>query len=227
MTKAHKIKKYTLLFGVLFLFPLFLILFFGVFSEHEFSTLPYYGPRQTALAEDGSVDTIYHQLPNFEFINQDGVPWGSDSLKNKVWLAAFYSTDSPYIDKITQRLLWPNFRYRDENDIILVSFSTHTSHDTPEVLSKYIEKTTEYNGFPGKWQFLTGDQEKIFDLMREGFDLPQTENTSALYLVDTEGYLRGRYDGNSEYAIRDAVEDIALLKKELDEAAYELEKQEE
>jgi protein SCO1 len=224
MAKSKNFKKYTMLFVVLFLFPLTWVLVFGVFSKHNFNTLPYYGPRQLLTQNDGTTDTVYHQLPTFQFTNQNGNPWGNDSLKNKVWLASFYSTNSPYIEKITNRLLWPNFRYRDESDIIVVSFSTDTDHDTPEVLATYIEKTTEYNGFPGKWQFLTGDQAGIHTLMKEGFDLPLVDNTSALYLVDAEGYLRGRYDGNSEYAIRDAVEDIALLKKEMDEAVFKAKK---
>jgi hypothetical protein len=46
-----------------------------------------------------------------------------------------------------------------------------------------------------------------------------------MYLIDTEGHIRGRYNANFEEQIKDAIEDIALLKKELDIRAYEERKQ--
>lgn len=216
--KNNSIKKYILLIGVLFLFPLSWLLFFGVGSTHEFSTLPYYG---SYTVNEQSGDTIYKKLPSFSFINQEGETFHSDSLKGKVWLASFYGTNNKYIGKITRRLLWPNFRYRNEADIYQVSFSMDTEHDTPEVLKTYIDDATRYNQFEGKWQFLTGNQDKIHELIRTGFEHQDLENTSVVFLVDTEGYVRGRYEGNREDEIKDAIEDIALLKKEIDKKEYD------
>ena len=68
--KNNAIKKYIFLIGVLFLFPLSWLLFFGVAGEHNFSTLPYYG-SYTIDANSG--DTLYKKLPEFSFINQDGI----------------------------------------------------------------------------------------------------------------------------------------------------------
>ena len=55
--------------------------------------------------------------------------------------------------QVTKQLLWPNFRYRDESDITTVCFTLDAEHDTPEVLAKYVQRNTRYNGFDGKWQF--------------------------------------------------------------------------
>lgn len=100
-----------------------------------------------------------------------------------------------------------------------------TEHDTPEVLAEYVERNTRYNGFKGKWQFLTGNQSQIDDVIAASFmierDPSEPNNIATLWLVDDEGYLRGVYHAASEDAIKDAVEDIALLQKEMDEAAYE------
>ena len=96
-----------------------------------------------------------------------------------------------------------------------------TEYDTPEVLKTYIDDATKYNQFEGKWQFLTGDQEKIHELIRSGFEHQDLENTSVVFLVDTEGFVRGRYEGNREDEIKDAIEDIALLKKEIDKKEYD------
>ena len=51
--------------------------------------------------------------------------------------------------------------------------------------------------------------------------LPDPQNTAMMYLIDTEGYIRGEYDANLEVNIRDAIEDMALLKKEIDVKRYE------
>ncbi len=215
--KISPTKKYIFLIGVLFLFPLSLILFFGVFTSHSFNTLPYYG-EHTVTAPG---DTAYYTLPPFSFVNQNGQAFTLDSLQDKVWLAAFYSTNSPHIRKITGRLLWPNFRYRAKKDIAIVSFSLEPEHDTPEVMKAYIDQMTQYNDHDGKWHFLTGSRENMYNYIREGFLIDDPVNTATLFLVDTEGHLRGKYNGNLEEDIRDAIEDIALLKKEIDIEAYE------
>ncbi|WP_306641889.1 SCO family protein [Sanyastnella coralliicola] len=212
-------KKYILLTGVLFLFPLALLLFFGKAGSHHFNTLPYYGPKTVDTTVVG--DTIYHRLPDFSLTNQEGEIVTLDSLKGKVWLAAFYGTNSPYIRKITSRLLWPNFRYRHESDIYLVCFTLDAEHDTPEVLKEYVDQMEQYNDYDGKWQFLTGDQEVINEIVTDGFLIPDPTHTAKFKLVDTEGHIRGVYDGNLEEQIKDAIEDIALLKKEIDIEAYE------
>jgi len=129
---------------------------------------------------------------------------------------------------MTKQLLWPNFRYRDESDIVVVSISLSPEHDTPEVLQEYVARNTRYNGFEGKWQFLTGSAEEVDRVVAEEFmiqrDSEEPNNVATIWLVDTEGFLRGVYHAASEDAIRDAVEDIALLKKEQDVAQYEREK---
>lgn len=221
MKKSSRIKKYILLAGVLFLFPLSLILFFGVFTKHSFNTLPYYGPHQLVTGND---DTLFYQLPNFQFTNHEGQLITLDSLQGKVWLAAFYGTSSPHIKKITKRLLWPNFRYRAKSDILIVSFSLDPEHDSQEVLQSYVKQMTRYNEHPGKWQFLRGDSLEMIQYVREGFLIDDPQHTAILYLVDAAGHLRGKYNGNLEEDIRDAIEDIALLKKEMDIQEYEARK---
>lgn len=223
MTKSRAFLKYTFLVGVLFLFPLSLILFFGVFTRHSFNTLPYFGPHEVNALTG---DTTYYKLPDFSLTNQDGEAVNLETLSGTVWLAAFYSTNSPHIRKITARLLWPNFRYRNKSDIRIVSFTLDPDHDTPEVLKDYVEQMTTYHDFTGKWQYLTGDKATLFSYISEGFLIDDPENTALFYLVDTDGHLRGVYNGNLEDEVKDAIEDIALLKKEIDLRAHEARKRE-
>lgn len=200
--------------------PLIGLLVLGIDGEHHFNTLPYF--TQTGPVE-GFTEQAQRVSP-FQLTNHLGHPFASEELEGKVWLAAFFATNAPHVAQMTKQLLWPNFRYRDENDITTVCFTLDAAHDTPEVLQRYVDRNTRYNGFDGKWQFLTGAQADIDAVISESFmiqrDTEDPNNIATLWLVDAKGYLRGVYHAASEDAIKDAVEDIALLQKEMDEAAY-------
>lgn len=224
MTKYSKVKKVAGLLGLLLLFPLTFILVFSS-MEHRFDSLPYFGEKLAVEHVDNGetvVDTVYYKLPEFELLNQDGEIYSSDSLKGRVYLAAFFSTGSPYIAKITKRLLHANFRYRNEADIAIICFTLDPANDTPEVLKEY---TDELRVDLNKFQFLTSADSSILELVKDGFLLDDYENTSRIWLVDTEGHLRGKYNGNKEEEIQRATEDVALLKKEIDLERYEARKQ--
>lgn len=224
-TKSYNtLKKYALLIGVLLLFPLTGLVLFGVLGEHNFNTLPYY----TAQGAIEGKTTDAQRVSAFAFTNQNGEVFDSEKLAGNVWLAAFFSTNGDHVAEFTKQLLWPNWRYRDESDIFTVCFTLDAEHDAPEVLQAYVNRNTRYNGVPDKWQFLTGDQSAIDSLIAESFmiqrDPDDPNNIATLWLVDAEGFLRGVYHAASEDQIQDAVEDIALLKKEMDLVAYKREK---
>lgn len=223
-TFRSQFKKYALLIGVLLLFPLAGLILFGVLGEHKFNTLPYY-------TVDGPIEGKgpgAQRVEPFALTNQNGEAFDSRSLKGKVWLAGFYATNAPHVAEFTKQLLWPNWRYRDEDDIFTICFTLDAEHDTPEALSSYVSRNTRYNGAPDKWQFLTGNQAEIDAIIAQSFmiqrDPAEPNNIATLWLVDAEGYLRGVYHAASEDQIQDAVEDIALLKKEMDLASYAREK---
>lgn len=215
MSKKNNTKKYIALAGILFLFPLVWLLAFGVFSKHNFNTMKYYGP----LSDFEGDDTTDYTLPSFAFINQNGKTVTLDSLRGKVWLAAFYSLNDEHAAKITERLLNINWKYRDQPDIKIVVFSTDCDYDTPETIRAYTEQNTKYNSFPDKWEFLTGNQEAMQSYIRNGFLIKDVNNESIFRLIDEKGQIRGLY-GNTEYHMLDAIEDIALLKKETDLRKY-------
>ena len=209
------------MFGILFLFPLFYVLF-GRIPKHSFYTLPYFS--QDTIVEVKVNDSIdmsgFYSLPDFKFINHHNEIYTLDSLKGKVWLATFYATNSYAIKNITKQLLWVNFNYRDETDIAIVTFTLDPQHDTPEVLAEYGDQLLKYNKSKNNWQFLTGDPQALDHYIKESFLLDNPENTTVVWLVDDNGHLRGRYHLNSTDEIKAAMEDVALLKKEIDLKKY-------
>lgn len=223
MTKYSTIKKVAGLLGILLLFPLTFILVFNS-MEHRFDSLPYFGEKKVVNIASGGSDTIYYKVPDYELIDQNGERFTSDSLEGKVYLAAFFNTGSPYIAKITKRLLHANFRYRNEPDIAIVCFSTDPELDTSENLKEY---TSELRVKEDKFIFLSSEDSSVIDVITENFLVQDYKNSSRIWLVDAEGYLRGKYDGNKEKEIQRATEDIALLKKEMDLERYQKRKNKE
>jgi cytochrome oxidase Cu insertion factor (SCO1/SenC/PrrC family) len=186
-------------------------------GTHHFSTLPYFDAAHL------QGDTIESQ----HFVKFDGVrselgkSFNSDSLKGKVWLACFYNLNDPNIAKITERLLNINFKYRDEPDIQIVVFSTDTSATSLHDAQSYLSSLTKYNAFSGKWRFLCNEDSTstIQEIMKESFFIDDISSEARFRLVDTQGHVRGLY-GNTEYHMQSIIEDIALLKKEVDVARY-------
>jgi hypothetical protein len=56
-------------------------------------------------------------------------------------------------------------------------------------------------------------------MMQEDFFINDIAQEARFRLVDTKGHVRGLY-GNTEYHMQSIIEDIALLKKEIDVARY-------
>jgi cytochrome oxidase Cu insertion factor (SCO1/SenC/PrrC family) len=221
MSTRSKWKKYIGLAGMLFLFPLLWLVFFGLLSKHKFKTLPFIGP-ENALAEDQ-----HYRIPDFAFADENGVILTLDSLAGKVWVAACYSTTDEHIAQITERLLNINFKYRNEPDIAIVVFSTHCDLENPAAVKAYIDQNTKYNAFGNKWKLLTGNQEAMQAFIRNGLLIEDISNQAIFKLIDADGHIRGEY-GNTEYhflggagdSIPGMVQDIALLKKEIDIRKY-------
>ena len=149
------LKNRLILTAMMLALPLAGLVFFGLLTEHNFNTLPYHtvdGPM-----EGQTLDA--QRVGEFDLVNHLGEPFSSDELRGKVWLAAFYGTDAPHVAQVTRQLLWPNFRYRDEGDIVVVSFSLSPEHDTPEVLQEYVERNTRYPAHKG------GNREMLDNLL--------------------------------------------------------------
>ena len=217
MSTRSKWKKYIGLAGIVFLFPLLWLVFFGLMSKHKFKTLQFIGP-ENELAEDP-----HYRIPDFAFSDENGTIVTRDSMLGKVWVAACYSTADEHISQITERLLNINFKYRSEPDIAIVVFSTQCDKDTPAVAKAYVDQNTKYNGYAGKWKVLTGNQDAMQGYIRNGLLIEDLSNQAIFKLIDAEGHIRGEY-GNTEYhflggagdSIPGMAQDIALLKKEID-----------
>lgn len=146
-----------------------------------------------------------HELPNdgvvpsFQLVNQDNQSFGTEQLRGKIWIADFIYTTCPGpCPMISSRMSEVQKPLRD-TDVKLVTFSVDPQHDTPAVLRGYAAKL---DAKFDRWNFLTGDKDTVYRLIRDGFKLATVEETQGqgpihstrMVLVDRTGNIRGYYD---------------------------------
>jgi protein SCO1/2 len=169
---------------------------------------------------------VLGQVPDFSLIERSGRGVSLADLKGQVWVADFVFTlcvgPCPLLSRRMQSLQEP---LADHPAVRLVYFSVDPERDTPEVLADYAKRY----GAGDRWLFLTGEKERLYWLIMDGFKLgvddgsaltagasgPGTITHSTRFvLVDREGRIRAYYDGSSEDIAEQLLPDIQALLRE-------------
>lgn len=209
------IRYYTLEIVVLAL----MLTLFTACNENESEELPYLGHHD--VAQDGS--TIYHTVPEWEYLTQDSTWLSSSDLKGQVLITKFFFANCPTIcPPMTTSMHQLNKDLSEfEEDITFLSFSIDPERDTPSNLRKYIDN---HGITADNWYFLTGDEEATHELGVHGFYVHAASDENApggyahsgnFVLVDEDLHIRGVYDGLEKEACDQLIADVhKLLKKE-------------
>ena len=201
---ASNKKKYT------YVWVSAVILVFGIFTVVEVTkrfqddTVVDKGRMLTAQTEQlGYIlsNGQKRKVPDFSFLNQDSVMVTNKDYLGKVYVVDFFFTTCPTICPImTKNLVALQDTFKEDPSFGLVSFTINPRYDTPGRLKQYAENN---GAIHPNWNFLTGAQETIYSLSREGFyilanevaDAPGGFEHSGMFaLVDKEGYIRSRVD---------------------------------
>ena len=208
--------KNSLLFLLL---PVVLAISCGAPSEKvsETAELPILGERYV----DDNQDTVYHSIGDFAFVNQVGDTIRKEDLAGKIYVADFFFTSCPTICPVMKKeMLRVYEQFKGDPNFRILSHSIDPSHDTQAVLKDYAEKL----GVPdaATWNFLTGDQEKIFEIgqtsyltttMADDMEPGGFLHSGAFLLVDQQGRIRGVYDGTKTDQVDRLLADIPKLLK--------------
>lgn len=158
----------------------------------------------------------------FALTDQHGQAVTPETLRGKVWAAAFMFTRCPTVcPRITRRMRdLQQAAAKEAIGLELVSFSVDPEHDTPPVLLAYAQQ----NGADQKtWRFLTGDLEVVRRTSEQGFKLAldgkATEGAehfglfhgSHLVLVDGAGKIRGYYRTSEDEQMKLLLDDAKSL----------------
>ncbi len=217
-TDRKAFQRLLLLF--LLIFPSLIYLFFST-GKTQFFSLPFYGPREphTHTVEGETVtDTIYHTVPSFSFINQDGKTITEKDVEGKVYVSDFFFASCEGIcPKMTSNLLRVQEKFKDHKFLIILSHTVDPERDSAEALLAYAEKV---HAKTKNWHFLTGDKKALYDIARNGYFVTAMKgdggpedfiHSEKLVLIDKEKHIRGFYDGTTVSSVDSLIDDIKIL----------------
>lgn len=197
---------------------------FGIAGcEQSDQTLPILGPREAVEKQVNGqtiTDTLYHQVPDFHFTDQNGQSVTASTFEDKVYVADFFFTTCPTICPVMKNNLLKVYEaYKDSASVSILSHSIDPVHDSVAVLKDYADRLEVRT--PG-WYFVTGNQDSIFSIARqymvsalEDKDAPGGyAHSGALVLMDKHRHIRGYYDGTEEKATKKLIQDIKILLNE-------------
>lgn len=159
-------------------------------------------------------DTVYHTIPYWSFVNQDGKYVSTDDYEGKPYLAYFFFSNCPQIcPKVNSNMK----SFQDETkdlDYNTIAYTVDPERDSVERLKVYAD---EYEFDLTHYNFVTGNQQEIYELGVNGYLVPNSEDALApggflhsekIMLIDSKLRIRGYYDGLEK-------SELELLKKDL------------
>jgi protein SCO1/2 len=207
-----------------FLFYSYLLLIFFCFSCSQERSLPILGEKKTTtktINGEQVIDTIYHQIPDFKFVNQDSLWISQEDFKDKIYIVDFFFTSCPTICPIMKtQMLRLHEHFKGNPAIKILSHTIDPYHDTVGVLKDY---ATRLEVDTKQWNFVTGEKDKIYEIAAKGYFVSAKEDkneaggfihSGAFVLVDKNRRVRGYYDGTKAEKVDLLMQDIELLLKE-------------
>ena len=182
--------------------------------------LPIYQPSQLnpALVDVSLMREEDHRVSDFILVNQLGDTVTRSDVEGQILVVDFFFTRCATICPLmTKNLRRIHDRLDPDLPVQLLSHSVTPFADSVSVLRAYADKQ-EAN--PALWWFLTGPKSEIYSLARKSYfscldegdggfqDFVHTEN---VVLVDSEGRLRGFYDGTDSKAMSQLFSDLEFL----------------
>lgn len=218
MNKLSPVARRAVIVGILFCVAIVAVWYFLLRPSDR---LPVYHPAQldprlvdpAVRGEQGE-----HHISDFRLTDQLGRTVTLETVRGKVVLADFFFTTCATIcPRMSSQMVRVQEAFKDDPRLMILSHSVTPEMDSVPVLKEYGER---YGADPERWRLLTGDRPQIYRLARRSYfaalddgdggpdDFVHTEN---FVLADTQGRLRGFYDGTSPEDVDRAIGDIARL----------------
>jgi protein SCO1 len=156
-------------------------------------------------------------VPSFEAVNQDGAPFGLQSLQGKINVVDFMFTNCPGICPVMSGNLARLYSdFSTEPRLQFVSISVDPDRDTLAALQDY---ASGFGVNDARWQFLWMPVADVVNLSENGFKLTAQNlpsgHSNRFVLVDSRGQIRGYYNGTDDDDVKKLALDIPRLLKSL------------
>ena len=196
-------KKWFILFVIL-IFP-YLVVQVIEKATHNIFTLGYLEKQYTVLDSLGNITDLTDsvRVPEFKLINQDRNFISNQDLIGYNYVVNFFFTSCPTICPTTTLNLielQKKIEKFDINNFKIISITVDPNNDTPNKMKDY---ASSMDIDLSNWEFLTGGEDDIYNLVRSGFSLAVGQDSlapggvfhsSSVTIVDKNGYIRTGLD---------------------------------
>lgn len=214
---GNKFQVWGLKFGVQSVFVLMcgLLLTISCITKKE-ERLPIIGERSVS-----GKDTVYHQIANFKFVNQDSVTVTNETFSDKIYVADFFFTSCRTICPVMKtQMLRVYDSIKNDPQVLIISHTIDPEYDTVGLLHDFADRLGVKSD---KWHFVTGEKDSIYSIAQRSYFATAMEDkteadgfihSGAFLLIDKERRIRGKYDGTKEDDVNRLLGDIERLEKE-------------
>ncbi len=188
------------------------------------SKLPFLGEvNYVEKTVDGNIiiDTVFHQVRDFRFVNQDSALITPQTFANKIYVTDFFFTSCPTICPVMKKQMLRVYEAFEDND--QVAFLSHTidpEYDTIPLLYEYAHRLGVKSD---KWHFVTGEKDSIYQTALKSYMVTADQDeqapggfihSGAFILVDKDRHVRGIYDGTKPDEVDKMMDDMQRLLQE-------------
>lgn len=187
-----------------------------------FINKPDFTPEWISRSDSGYASI--HTIPAFAFTDQNGEQITEKTVAGKIYVADFFFTRCGSIcPKMTTNMGYLQEKFKNDDEVMLLSHSVTPDADSVSVLKKYAESKGVIDK---KWHLLTGNKEELYRLAKKEYFAGDTVgyyqanneflHTENFILVDKKRRIRGVYNGTLQVEMDRLADDIYTLKKEED-----------
>jgi protein SCO1/2 len=162
-------------------------------------------------------------LVDFALTDSGGHPVTRADLDGKILVVDFLFTScSTTCPAVNTQMAQIQQLTTNQSDVKLVSITVDPRDDTPDVLEKYGQR---FGAETNRWVFLTGQKAVLYGLIGQSF-LGQDLNDPFAFMpgnfshperiavMDSQGHLRGYFDGLNQNAAGAVVDEVEKLRSE-------------
>ena len=171
-----------------------------------------FGRARSEIPAGEKLGTGAYPLGSFALNERSGKEVKDGDLAGRVWVASFIFTRCPSSCPRVSAVMQSVQESLRRTGVTLVSVTVDPDHDNPAVLAAYAKK---FSADPDRWLFLTGDKQRVYDLILNRFHLSVAESSAEerkkgaeaiahsdrLALVDSGNRVVGVFDSNEPAAV--------------------------
>lgn len=197
-------------------FNLICLILYTLSCNQTSDTLPFLGESEIINGE-----TIHYTIPPFKYANQNGDSITEETVNNKIFITDFFFTHCPTIcPKMSQQMLRLHDKYKNREDVLLLSHSIDSKYDTVATLKRYAGKLGVANST--RWHFLHVPADQLTFRAKSYLTAVQKDSTETVgfthsghfILVDRGRHIRSFCDGTKPDEVNKLMKEIDILLNE-------------